>query len=146
MAPFDKITIDFCRSRRRLHDSDLILTKNHNIWPKIQKIFQKSRKIPKNQWISMDFHCGATVEPLFRCICPCFLGCKEAFIHTHTHILATTAILACIKGHVPYMCIVAGLPHIWRTTMCMCLLYTVDGIYFANIYLPILGDFWSVFN
>ena len=31
MAPFDKITIDFCRSRRRLHDSDLILTKNPNI-------------------------------------------------------------------------------------------------------------------
>ena len=30
-APFDKITIDFCRSRRRLHDSDLILTKNPNI-------------------------------------------------------------------------------------------------------------------
>merc|ERR1711904_205012 len=30
-APFDRITIDFCRSWRRLHDSDLILTKNPNI-------------------------------------------------------------------------------------------------------------------
>ena len=30
-APFDKITTDFCRSRRRLHDSDFILTKNPNI-------------------------------------------------------------------------------------------------------------------
>ena len=30
-APFDKITIDFCRSRRRLHDSDFILTQNPNI-------------------------------------------------------------------------------------------------------------------
>ena len=50
-APFDKITIDFCRSRRRLHDSDLILTKNPNIWPKIPKIPQKSPKIPKNLWI-----------------------------------------------------------------------------------------------
>ena len=50
-APFDKITIDFCRSRRRLHDSDLILNKNPNIWPKIPKIPKKSRKIPKNQWI-----------------------------------------------------------------------------------------------
>ena len=31
MAPFDKITTDSWRSRRRLHDSDLILTKNPNI-------------------------------------------------------------------------------------------------------------------
>ena len=68
-APFDKITIDFCRSRRRLHDSDFILTKNSNIWSKIPKIPQQFWKIPKNQWISMDFHgfplwshCGATVE------------------------------------------------------------------------------------
>ena len=30
-APFDKITIDFCRSRRRLHDSDLPGAKNLNI-------------------------------------------------------------------------------------------------------------------
>ena len=50
-APFDKITIDFCRSRRRLHDSDLPGAKNPNIWPKIPKIQKKSRKILKNQWI-----------------------------------------------------------------------------------------------
>ena len=31
MAPFDKITIDFCRSRRRLHDSDLPGAKNLNL-------------------------------------------------------------------------------------------------------------------
>ena len=30
-APFDKITIDFCRSRRRLHDSDLPGAKKHKI-------------------------------------------------------------------------------------------------------------------
>ena len=50
-APLDKMTIDFCRSQRRLHDSDFILTKNLNIWPKIQKIPQKSRKISENPWI-----------------------------------------------------------------------------------------------
>ena len=50
----------------------VILTKNLNICPKIPKITQKSRKIPKNPWISMDFHCGATVEPLAQggCISP----------------------------------------------------------------------------
>ena len=37
-APFDKITIDFCRSRRRLHDSDLPGAKKHKIGSKIQKI------------------------------------------------------------------------------------------------------------
>ena len=34
-APFDKITIDFCRSRRRLHDSDLPGAKKHKIGPKL---------------------------------------------------------------------------------------------------------------
>ena len=50
-APFDKITIDFCRSRRRLHDSDLPGAKKHKIEPTIPKIPQKSRKILQNQWI-----------------------------------------------------------------------------------------------
>ncbi len=31
--------------------NQVILTKNLNIWPKIPKIPQKSRKIPKTQWI-----------------------------------------------------------------------------------------------
>ena len=35
-APFDKITIDFCRSRRRLHDSDLPGAKKHKIGPKFK--------------------------------------------------------------------------------------------------------------
>ena len=39
-APFDKITIDFCRSRRRLHDSDFILTKNLNIFDKKSRKYQ----------------------------------------------------------------------------------------------------------
>ena len=33
-APFDKITIDFCRSRRRLHDSDLPGAKKHKVGQK----------------------------------------------------------------------------------------------------------------
>ena len=32
-APFDKITIDFCRSRKHLHDSDLPGTQNHKLGP-----------------------------------------------------------------------------------------------------------------
>ena len=70
-APFDKITIDFCRSRRRLHDSDFILTKNLNIWLKIPKIPKNPEKYPKINgfpWISI-------VEPLwsFQCAIPCVL-------------------------------------------------------------------------
>ena len=52
-APFDKITIDFCRSRRRLHDSDLPGPKNPNILPKIPKIL---KKIKKNNKKNMDFN------------------------------------------------------------------------------------------
>ena len=61
-APFDKITIDFCRSRRCLHDSDLPGAKKTQNWQNIQKI---SLKISKNPQKSMDFH-GDCVEPMWR--------------------------------------------------------------------------------
>ena len=108
MAPFDKITTDFCRSRRRLHDSDLILTKNPNIWPKIPKIPQKSQKIPQNPWIprisrALD---PTAMIPLDICprsaavmdwfeVCPLFQKChttsRQLPVHRQQHLDGTWA-------------------------------------------------------
>ena len=64
MAPFDKITIDFCRSRRRLHDSDLPGAKKHKIDQKSRKYKKHPEKLLKNNgflgFIGGDLYLKAT--------------------------------------------------------------------------------------